>query len=928
MQNCHTQVSTPEGNTTSATPDKEISKLSQLLQERLSFDEQEVTTLAATMTVENPDVEATASGATATTTGPTVVTTPTATMTSARVGTGHPPLQARDPMVDRGPQSVSQNQGVGLTLDVVPDLSSCGHFDGSESAARWLSQLHWQFRRVGYKDSNLPPSEAISSINMLCTKAAATFLDSDVNLQSIIERAAVDVATREDLRVLEQALKDRYPVRPVDHQSFSTTDDLTRLCQNKDEPLAQYFARIQNSLRQAGGRDRPHPDRSQTATALTPSELTLLRTVVSRFVDGLTDFRLKQEALSHRARHAASLSQCYEIILESQRVLEDKDRAANEEEQRMEMDALRQALTDHRGLTVEEAIVRYHPQVAARYTQPGSLASPNPALQPLLPMTTQAPSAAPQLPAPPLQQSRLAQVTCYTCNQQGHYSTTCPYGRPGRNLGTMVPASLPKIPNSTPLPPRDTSKHPLVNGSELLGPGEKACFRCGSRKHLQTKCDAAQTDWLAWWEQAHLKAMIFPAARYRNTSLPLHEVQSRSAQLFYEQFLDDDELQSRDLLTGTEDDACVLASNSVTVAAVTESGCGKDAPATSDTDDPPTNLLTELETQILVLQSLLASAAADVGHVGKKRRAGDTSIPISTLMDDTLLPEQNDTTRTAKPRKNSKTEARHADPKPLTEIRGRRGRGPLDYRRLLDSTTVEISLMDLLQLSPDFSRNLKHLSVKASEKVDKTFRRYAKMKETTSTLHTSSTSVIQPTKAYRITPTLKFVQNGVAVNWPVATHSCQADQGSDVNIIHPKLVDDAGLRRLKIRDLGIDRLLLLNSSGKTDPVSEFVVFVATVESISRSVWAIVQPDGGKISTLLILGLPWLWDVMATFDIRDSVLTIGDTTAREPRVQIHGPTLSFTGKHRLALAPATDTEPSSSSGESDSDTTSSSSESGN
>ncbi|KAI1438175.1 hypothetical protein GGR50DRAFT_534966 [Xylaria sp. CBS 124048] len=53
---------------------------------------------------------------------------------------------------------------------------------------------------------------------------------------------------------------------------------------------------------------------------------------------------------------------------------------------------------------------------------------------------------------------------------------------------------------------------------------------------------------------------------------------------------------------------------------------------------------------------------------------------------------------------------------------------------------------------------------------------------------------------------------------------------------------------------------------------------------------------------MILGLPWSWDVKATFDIRNTFPTIGDPNAREMPVQIRGPLLLFTGKHRLALAP--------------------------
>ncbi|KAI0965715.1 hypothetical protein F4678DRAFT_316263 [Xylaria arbuscula] len=211
----------------------------------------------------------------------------------------------------------------------VPDLNSCGQFNGKESAGRWIARLHWEFRRMGYPESEIPPSDAIVSINMLCTDDAATFLDSDPNLLDVIERANQAKATVNDLIALEQALKDKYPVKPVDNTAMEA-DDLTRMSQKTDEPLAQYYSRIRNALRRAGGKDIPK-EPGDKAKSLTLAEITLLRTVVSRFVDGLADSKLRREALSNRARTTKSLWQCYKAVQESQRVLEDKEKNDEEE---------------------------------------------------------------------------------------------------------------------------------------------------------------------------------------------------------------------------------------------------------------------------------------------------------------------------------------------------------------------------------------------------------------------------------------------------------------------------------------------------------------------------------------------------------------------------------------------------------------------
>ncbi|RKF80392.1 hypothetical protein GcM1_193012 [Golovinomyces cichoracearum] len=52
----------------------------------------------------------------------------------------------------------------------------------------------------------------------------------------------------------------------------------------------------------------------------------------------------------------------------------------------------------------------------------------------------------------------------------------------------------------------------------------------------------------------------------------------------------------------------------------------------------------------------------------------------------------------------------------LREIIGRQGKGPFNYKRLADNIKVEVSLMDLFQVSPDLSRAFKSLSTRVTEK--------------------------------------------------------------------------------------------------------------------------------------------------------------------------------------------------------------------
>ncbi|KAI0881768.1 uncharacterized protein GGS22DRAFT_56117 [Annulohypoxylon maeteangense] len=74
-----------------------------------------------------------------------------------------------------------------------------------------------------------------------------------------------DEATNDDMKKLEQALKDKYPSNPIDAK-LDEVEDLTRIEQEKDGPLSQYFSRVSQALRRAGGKDE-----SNSTKPLTPN---------------------------------------------------------------------------------------------------------------------------------------------------------------------------------------------------------------------------------------------------------------------------------------------------------------------------------------------------------------------------------------------------------------------------------------------------------------------------------------------------------------------------------------------------------------------------------------------------------------------------------------------------------------------------------
>ena len=53
----------------------------------------------------------------------------------------------------------------------------------------------------------------------------------------------------------------------------------------------------------------------------------------------------------------------------------------------------------------------------------------------------------------------------------------------------------------------------------------------------------------------------------------------------------------------------------------------------------------------------------------------------------------------------------------LREIVGRQGKGPINYQKLVEDIKVEVSLMDLFQMSPDLSRAFRTLSTRVNKKI-------------------------------------------------------------------------------------------------------------------------------------------------------------------------------------------------------------------
>lgn len=887
---------------------------------------------------------------------------------------------------------------------VIPDLKTCGKFGGDESAARWIARLKWEFKRAGYPDGQLPASSVLQAVDMQCVGEAATFLDSSSIVRVALDRAQQNVATSADLQTVETALKDQFPAKLIDNLNDRPVADMNDLSQQEDEPLAAYYTRAVTLLRRMGARDLPRDPAANLISPMTPLEMNMLQTLIAKFVDGLRDLVLRREVIDKNGRNSPALWAAHEVIQNCQHIIDEKAAIEKSNAEAMRHKMMEKYITDQTGLPLDQALLNHYPPLLtsgltslpnswpaapfgmgspygvysgfSTYIHPSSALGnpsfssyrqqpapvqqqPAPVQQQSAPVQQQsAPlqqqpaqqSAPPQQPVfqqPPQQQSSQQQFRPPAYRGQGSdYNRATRGGRGGRGGFSQTTRSPPPRvapvgnSNSTQrLPPRETSTHPLVNGTRPLPSHGRVCFSCGEPGHFSPNCTAEKR--LQPWETAYIKALVYPRPDAPNAPVQ-GQLDSKSAELFFEHYEQTqpgfaESLQADDLACQRAAASTSTSGDSTPIFTPTSSGHLSppipqinvqdfdshslsveldDATSASEWDD-------DLREEVCELACFLSSAAEPAV---KKRKGAGAAMPIRDLLNATPLPAVK-----AKKQKRRKG---------LQEIYARKGEGPFDFQKLAKSIQVNLSLVDLFQISPECAKQFRHLSTRRNAKTERRMMRKLEAIRGNPTLsepsrsrvpvaapgaappdtdtnmmdlHSAMASAtdlvpipqppVRPAKAYRMSATLKFKRGNEMYTSVLPEDSVQADQGSDVNLMSTSAADKLGLKRRSLKDLGFARLNLITSDGRSTEMKEFVLFIIGVQGIWRSAWCLLRPHDHPGDCMVLLGLPWLWDVVASFDIRQSSLMIGDTVAGESRVELKGPLLSPYRHHKIALHPS-------------------------
>ncbi|KAI1434559.1 hypothetical protein GGR50DRAFT_704157 [Xylaria sp. CBS 124048] len=804
----------------------------------------------------------------------------------------------------------------------LPSSTECGYFDGTTPAAQWLEVVRWEFHRVGVMSNTPAVCKIIEAISMLCRGTAAVFLKRSPIAKDVIQRARSGLSVPTDLPLMEKALCEQFPELPEEDAVITPLEELEALTQEATESLPAYFTRAQVLLRRMNIKDAPILD-----FAAQSGDACLLKSAISHFVGGLWDAELRAEAREKDADGKDTLLEAYETVKKAQQLLRKRQETQRQQAQALRVQMLESLVAASTGVPATQALMQSFPNIVLPEETSGSLdvtASSSQAVISRAPQTFDLsrpepfwkPARAAPAPAPKIPSS-------YPCQalQTAHPEVPASRPQPQKTYNFADPSSL---------PPRETSKNPIINGREKIQPSTRACFRCGRKDHYKNQCTTPEGDCLLPWEQAWMRLLMMnrpqpvtaqpwqrggPAAptvavaasaeiRQRESVPDMGSVHpDRMARMIATCAPDvDEEITSQGALcagVGVESNSCVLSVG-------------------EDEDDTPEE---ELSSHVLYLSALLGEA---VNRAAKKRKMGDgTGVSVESMLNPEpwRQPEQPhsgpakaakqpqpptppipDNAPDSVPRRQKKSRAPR-------EINGRLGEGPFDWKRLANAVEVKLSLMDLFQISPEGSAALKKMATRISAKAQAKARRmasFSKRHAKTAAVNVESNTAVAEyttTRAWRLTPVLRYRSGGKTLTRTLPENSAQTDQGSDINIISDSAVQTLNLQRRKLTTIGVDKLFVKTSTGDSARVTEFVVLDLGVLSIWRGVWAIVRPKsltGAHEGINILLGLPWLWDVAAFLDIRSTSLWIGDRDEGEPRVQIRGPLMVRSANHRICL----------------------------
>ncbi|KAI6250658.1 hypothetical protein HI914_00764 [Erysiphe necator] len=225
----------------------------------------------------------------------------------------------------------------------------------------------------------------------------------------------------------------------------------------------------------------------------------------------------------------------------------------------------------------------------------------------------------------------------------------------------------------------------------------------------------------------------------------------------------------------------------------------------------------------------------------------------------------------------------------------RRGQRALQHLREIVEIRVNVSLLNLLQISPELSRGFRNLSTRIVQKrgtkgpkVNSIAVDHEMRNNESSSLNNIISYINIKERAFCVPAVIRIRKDGKFVDVKLPPSVAQAETGSDMVVISYGLIKYLNLPMELLSENGFSGLTMNVANGTSSPLKYFTSFQINVLGISRHVEAFVRPwnSSNEQEFHLLLGLSWLAN--AKIYIWDSIIKIGDPNRSEKIVQIQGP----------------------------------------
>ncbi|KAI1001177.1 hypothetical protein K3495_g7021 [Podosphaera aphanis] len=589
-----------------------------------------------------------------------------------------------------------------------------------------------------------------------------------------------------DVEKFKQALVEKFPKRFAGNmKDGNVQEDIQNLKQREGETFMAYHERAQDLLCRSNGRD----DECGARSELSALEKTMLSIIVKAFIRGIRDDNLRSMVMMKSTIFHGSLQGAYEKSKKTMESVKQRDDIEKERLERMELDHFREQYQQQWGRPLSVAVAG----MAHRGSQGNAYQQPKPYQNG---GRCQSPDARMPIKEQP------------SSNGRGGYA-----GR-GIEMGGSGGQKT--------VPPKNLSRHPIINGSQKYDRGMGSlCLSCGTLGHRRPECNGKP---LQFWEQGYLKDILNQSLssnfsgfgadqrglRYRDiensnwrpkdderlieggarrqAQEPARErqIESDMSHLTYEEY---NGIQS-------SNESTKLARCMSVVIGFVRNIVTQPIPAATTnlshwTDTHPTfalprkdcfGSLHSMDIDTCPRHNSLFFTGFD-GKMQESRQESSIEDSLDMLTLESNLNEGN-TRKRARPmdihnnlnedeqevkmKKSSKRERRTK--KPLREIVGRLGKGPVNYKNMAEDIRVNLSLMELFQISPHLSKAFRTLSTRVNDRTMKERMRTELRKEKEKADLASNSEVLYGTaasssevpseKAFRIPVEVKTEKDG------------------------------------------------------------------------------------------------------------------------------------------------------------------------